>query len=143
MSNMRTVMTMIGSRMIQLIVMVFILSFVTFLLMKITPGDPIRVLLKVDDVIATKTEEENLRKDNGFDQPILVQYSSWLWNVAQFDLGESIISKKPVIDMIISRLPATIALSFGGLLVLFLISVPFGVLGAVYENRWPDYLSRW
>lgn len=129
--------------MVQLVIMVLILSFVTFLLMKLTPGDPIRAILKVDDVIATTVEEERLMKEFGFDQPVSVQYSRWIWSVAQFDLGESIIAKRPVLDMILSRLPATVALSIGGLIVLFLISVPLGTLGAVFENRWPDYLSRW
>ncbi|WP_227935554.1 nickel ABC transporter permease [Alkalihalobacillus deserti] len=140
---MQKVLSIIGSRMVQLVIMVLILSFVTFLLMKLTPGDPIRAILKVDDVIATTAEEERLMKEYGFDQPVLVQYSRWIWSVAQFDLGESIIAKRPVLDMILSRLPATITLSIGGLIVLFLISVPLGTLGAVYEDRWPDYLSRW
>ncbi|GAE36482.1 dipeptide transport system permease protein DppB [Halalkalibacter akibai JCM 9157] len=143
MGDIRKVLAIIGSRMIQLVIMVLLLSFVTFLLMKVTPGDPIRAILKVDDVISTTVEEERVRKEYGFDQPILQQYSQWIWNVVQLDLGESIIAKRPVQDMIMTRLPATIALSAGGLLVLFLISVPLGIVGAVYENKWPDYLSRW
>ncbi len=140
---MRRVLSMIGSRLIQLVLMVLVLSFVTFLLMKVTPGDPIKAILKVDDVITTTAEEEKLREEYGFDQPIFVQYSRWLWGVVQFDLGESLLTKRPVLDMIMSRLPATIALTIGGLVVLILISVPLGILGAIYENRWPDYLSRW
>ncbi|WP_096200353.1 nickel ABC transporter permease [Bacillus sp. FJAT-45350] len=137
------VLSIIGSRIIQLLIMVLVLSFITFLLMKITPGDPIRAILKVDDVISTTVDEERLMKEYGFDQPILVQYGQWIWSVAQLDLGESIIANRPVLDMIMSRLPATIALSIGGLIVLFVISVPLGIVGAVYEGRWPDYLSRW
>ncbi|MCL7746630.1 nickel ABC transporter permease [Halalkalibacter alkaliphilus] len=137
------VLSIIGSRFVQLIIMILVLSFVTFLLMKITPGDPIRAILKVDDLVSTTIEEEKLMKEYGYDQPILVQYGQWLWNVAQFDLGESVIAKRPVLDMIMSRLPATVALTIGGMVVLFVISVPLGVLGAVYEGRWPDYVSRW
>ncbi|MGD6831067.1 nickel ABC transporter permease [Sutcliffiella halmapala] len=140
---MRKALSLIGSRLIQLIIMVLVLSFATFLLMKITPGDPIRAVLKVDDVISTTEDKERVMKEYGFDQPILVQYSQWIWNVAQFDLGESIISKQPVLEMIWSKLPATAALSAGGLLVLFFLAVPLGIIGAVYEGRWPDYLSRW
>ncbi|MGM0837991.1 MAG: nickel ABC transporter permease [Bacillota bacterium] len=140
---MRKALSIIGSRLIQLLIMVLVLSFATFLLMKITPGDPIRAVLKVDDVISTTEDKERVMKEYGFDQPILVQYSQWIWNVAQFDLGESIISKQPVLDMIWSKLPATAALSAGGLLVLFFLAVPLGIIGAVYEGRWPDYLSRW
>nr|WP_205603863.1 nickel ABC transporter permease [Bacillus mesophilus] len=134
---------MVGSRVIQLVMTVLVLSFFTFVLMKVTPGDPIREILKVDDVVATKADEERLLKEYGFDQPILVQYREWILNVVRFDLGESVISKRPVLDMIMSRLPSTLALAFGGLLSLFLIAVPLGVVGAVYEGKWPDYISRW
>ncbi|TXC78738.1 ABC transporter permease [Metabacillus litoralis] len=139
---MRRVLSIIGSRLIQLIIMVLVLSFVTFLLMKITPGDPIRAILKVDDVASTTVDEEKLRKEYGFDEPILSQYSNWLLNVAQLDLGESVISKKPVFEMISDRLPATVSLAIGGLIVLFIMAIPLGVIGAVYEDRWPDYVSR-
>ncbi|RBW68847.1 nickel ABC transporter permease [Bacillus taeanensis] len=140
---MRNLLSIIGSRMLQLLIVMFVLSFVTFLLMKITPGDPIRTLLKVDDVVATKAEEEKLRQEYGFNEPIFVQYSQWIRSAVQLDLGKSIIAKRPVLEMIMSKLPATAALSIGGMVVLLLISVPLGVLGAVYENRWPDYVSRW
>ncbi|MGI8383880.1 nickel ABC transporter permease [Robertmurraya sp. P23] len=134
---------MIGSRVSQLVIMIFVLSFLTFLLMKITPGDPIRSILKVDDVSVTTEKEEQLKKEYGFDEPILKQYGEWIINVAQFDLGESLISKKPVSELILERLPATLALAMGGLTVLFLISIPLGVVSALHENRWPDYISRW
>lgn len=140
---MRQVVSIIGSRLFQLTIMILILSFATFVLMKITPGDPVRTLLKVDDVISTTEDKERVMKEYGFDEPILVQYVQWLWNVAQMDLGESIISKRPVLEIILDKLPATFALSVGGLIALFVIAVPLGVLGAVYEGKWPDYISRW
>ncbi|WP_404428507.1 nickel ABC transporter permease [Sutcliffiella horikoshii] len=140
---MRQAVSIIGSRLFQLIIMILILSFATFVLMKITPGDPVRALLKVDDVVSTTDDKERVMKEYGFDEPILVQYAQWLWNVAQLDLGESIISKRPVLEIILDKLPATFALSVGGLIALFVIAVPLGVIGAVYEGRWPDYISRW
>lgn len=140
---MRQAVSIISSRLFQLIIMVLILSFTTFVLMKIPPGDPVSALLKVDDVISTTEDKERVMKEYGFDKPILVQYVQWLWNVAQLDLGESIISKRPVMEIILDKLPATFALSIGGLIALFVIAVPLGVLGAVYEGKWPDYISRW
>jgi ABC-type dipeptide/oligopeptide/nickel transport system permease component len=142
-NKMRNLLSIIGSRILQLLIVMFVLSFVTFLLMKITPGDPIRTLLKVEDVVATKAEEERLRKEYGFDEPIFVQYSQWIKSAVQFDLGESIVAKRPVLEIIMSKLPATAALSIGGMVILLFISVPLGMLGAVYEKRWPDYVSRW
>ncbi|PFG12316.1 nickel ABC transporter permease [Bacillus sp. es.036] len=140
---MKKLLLMIGSRMLQLVIMVLFLSFITFLLMKITPGDPIRTMLNVDDMATTKADEENLMKAYEFDRPILEQYGKWVVGVVQLDLGESLISKRPVLDMILDKLPATLSLSIGGLVVLFNIAVPMGMLGAVYEGRWPDYVSRW
>ncbi|ART77043.1 nickel ABC transporter permease subunit NikB [Sutcliffiella horikoshii] len=140
---MRQAVSIISSRLFQLIIIVLILSFATFILMKITPGDPVRALLKVDDVISTTEDKERVMEEYGFDKPILVQYVQWLWNVAQLDLGESIISKRPVLEIILDKLPATVALSVGGVIALFVIAVPLGVIGAVYEGKWPDYISRW
>jgi ABC-type dipeptide/oligopeptide/nickel transport system permease component len=139
----RKILSIVASRLVQLFIMVSILSFVTFVLIKVTPGDPIRDLLNVDDVVATKADEERLKIKYEFDKPIFVQYGKWILNVMHFDLGESIISKRPVKEMILSRLPATISLTTGGMVVLFLLSISFGTLGAVYEGRWPDFISRW
>jgi ABC-type dipeptide/oligopeptide/nickel transport system permease component len=139
----RKILSIVASRLVQLFIMVSILSFVTFVLIKVTPGDPIRDLLNVDDVVATKADEERLKIEYEFDKPIFVQYGKWILNVMHFDLGESIISKRPVKEMILSRLPATISLTTGGMVVLFLLSISFGTLGAVYEGRWPDFISRW
>lgn len=110
--------------------------------MKLTPGDPIGAVLQVDDVVSTKEDKQKVMEEYGFDQPILKQYGNWLLDLAQLDLGNSIISKKPVIEIIVEKLPATFLLAAGGLTALLIIAVPLGVLGAIYEGRWPDYLSR-
>ncbi|QFT89577.1 Nickel transport system permease protein NikB [Bacillus sp. THAF10] len=139
---MRSSLSIIGSRLLQLIVMILLLSFITFVLMKLTPGDPIGAVLQVDDVVSTKEDKQKVMEEYGFDQPILKQYGNWLLDLAQLDLGNSIISKKPVIEIIVEKLPATFLLAAGGLTALLIIAVPLGVLGAIYEGRWPDYLSR-
>lgn len=141
--KMRQAVSIISSRLMQLLIMILLLSFATFVLMKLTPGDPIRAVLKVDDVISTTEDKDRVMEEYGFNEPILVQYGKWLYNLAQFDLGDSIISKRPVLDMLLEKLPATAALSAGGLIALFFLAVPLGIVGAVYEGRWPDYVSRW
>ncbi|MED1602004.1 nickel ABC transporter permease [Alkalihalophilus marmarensis] len=138
----KQIVKVVSSRLLQFIIMILVLSFVTFLLMKITPGDPIRTILKVDDVRVTLEEEQQLREAYGFNQPILVQYREWLSNAIRGDLGDSLITNRPVMDMITSRLPATIGLAAGGIVMLFIIALPLGMLGAIYENKWPDRLSR-
>ncbi|WP_236838879.1 nickel ABC transporter permease [Caldalkalibacillus salinus] len=140
---MRRMLSIIGARMGQLVIMVFVLSLATFVLMKVTPGDPIRSILNVDEIATTTAEEEQLLKEYGFDQPLLTQYTQWLKGVVQLDLGLSMISSEPVLGMIMSRLPATLALTAGGFMVLLCITVPLGLVGALYEGRWPDYVTRW
>ncbi|MCZ0703078.1 peptide/nickel transport system permease protein [Natronobacillus azotifigens] len=139
---MRLVFSMIGKRITQLLIMFLLLSFITFVLMKLTPGDPVRTILNVEDVSTTTAQEELIKQQYGFDRPILIQYGEWLSNVVQLDLGESIIAKQPVLQLIINRLPASVALTIGGLVALLVIAVPFSVLAAIYENKWPDYLCR-
>ncbi|WP_347553168.1 nickel ABC transporter permease (plasmid) [Pseudalkalibacillus hwajinpoensis] len=139
----RQVFRIVGKRIFQLVLTILILSFVTFLMMKLTPGDPVRTILKVEDMETSVADEEELREAYGFNDPLPIQYGQWLWKAAQGDLGASFITKRPVLDMLMSRLPATLGLTFGGLLVLFVIVLPLGIIGAVYKDRWPDTLSKW
>lgn len=130
------------NRIVQFFIMITVLSFVTFLLMKLSPGDPVREILNVEELNTTAQQEEELREELGFDRPLFVQYGSWLIDLAQLDFGTSIISGRSVADIIFSRLPNTILLSFGGIIVCIIIAFPLGVLSAIKQNKWPDYLGR-
>lgn len=82
---------------------------------------------------------EALRKDLGFDQPLYVQYVRWLGRLAHGDLGHSLRSKRPVLDVILERYPATIYLAVAALLLGILIAVPAGTVAAVKQNTGYDY----
>ena len=132
----------VKKRVLQLVSVLFFLSLLTFILMKLAPGDPVLLMLEADTVAVTQADEEELRRELGFDKPVIVQYGMWLLQVVQFDLGYSYMKGKPVLDEIMYRLPATLQLTAGGLIVMLLIAVPLGTLSAKYRGKWPDHVSR-
>ena len=133
---------LVKARLVQLVFVLFLLSLVTFTLMKLAPGDPVLLLLGADELTVTQKNEAALRKELGFDLPILVQYGQWMMNLLQLNLGTSYIKGKPVLDELMARLPTTLGLTVGGLTVMIMISLPLGFLAAKYPGRWPDHLSR-
>ncbi|MBW5446378.1 ABC transporter permease subunit [Cohnella sp. CFH 77786] len=132
----------LGKRLFQLIFVLFLLSAATFTMMKLAPGDPVRSLLRTDEFLTTQADEAKLRKELGFDLPIVVQYGEWMAGVMQLDLGKSYLTGKPVLDVMASRLPITAQLTGGALLVMLLITVPLGTAAALMPGRWPDHLGR-
>ncbi|WP_424767305.1 nickel ABC transporter permease [Paenibacillus sp. sgz302251] len=135
-------MQVIRKRAVQLVFVLFFLSLLTFILMKLAPGDPILLMLEADTVAVTNEEEAALRKELGFDKPVVVQYGTWLLQLLQLDLGYSYMKGKPVLDELLYRLPATLQLTAGGLIVMLIFAVPLGTLSARYHGKLPDHLSR-
>lgn len=78
----------------------------------------------------------------GLDKPFLVQYGNWLSHAVQGDLGMSYSAKKPVVDKMMEALPGTLMLASVTIVMLLVIAVPMGVIAAIYQNKWPDYLFR-
>ncbi|WP_370568828.1 nickel ABC transporter permease [Fictibacillus sp. 7GRE50] len=134
--------TIIKNRVIQLIVVLFILSLFTFTLMKMAPGDPVLTILNADEMVVTEEDQAELRIKLGFDQPLYIQYGRWMLNLMQFDLGKSYMTGKPVVEELLTRLPITAELTFFAMTLMLCITVPLGVWSAKYVNRWPDQFSR-
>lgn len=132
----------IKKRALQLVFVLFFLSLLTFVLMKLAPGDPVLLMLEADTVAVTQEDEEALRQELGFDKPVLVQYGMWLLQLLKLDLGYSYLKGKPVLEEIMYRLPATLQLTAGGLVVMVLIALPLGTLSARYRSKLPDHFSR-
>ena len=120
--------------MFEFILFFFLLSFISFTFMKLAPGDPVRYMLNVIDVQTSNEQIEDLREELGFNDPIHVQYGSWLLRFAQLDLGYSYMTNKPVFDELAARVPSTLALTASSLLVMTSIAVPVGTLAAVYKH---------
>jgi peptide/nickel transport system permease protein len=126
----------------EVLVFVLFITFVSFLFVRMAPGDPVLTILNVDELSVSQEQVEALREDMGFNKPLLVQYGLWLMNFIQLDFGLSYATGQPVLDMILMGLPATIELSVGALVVMLLVSIPLGSLSALYRNSWIDRISR-
>lgn len=104
------------------------------------PGDP--VLSMIDPSVATPEMVENLRKELGLDQPFYMQFIHYFTNILQGDFGQSLINSEPVLPKILEHFPATLALTFVSAVISVVIGVTFGVLSAIYQNKWIDIIAR-
>lgn len=128
----------IGARLLGTVPVILILSIGVFLMLHLTPGDPVQIMLGQD---ADPQSIAALRAELGLDQPLPVQYARWAGNALRGDLGRSIRTNQPVTEAIVSRLPVTIELSLVALLISLMIGLPAGMLAAVHRNSSLDLAS--
>lgn len=125
-------------RLLWLPVLLFIVTFVTFALGLHGPGDPITVMLGQH---ATPEAVERFRHELGLDQPLLVQYGKWLWQVLHGNLGESLRYKgQPVTRLMGQALKITIPLNIAALSLSVFVGIPLGLLAAFKRDSWLDRL---
>ncbi|WCM59027.1 nickel ABC transporter permease [Paenibacillus polymyxa] len=132
----------IAKKFLELVLFFLILSFVSFCLLKLVPGDPVRSILRVDDVAVSNQQIMDMRSQLGLDQPLPVQYGKWLVQLLQFDFGQSYLTHRPVFTEFMEKLPYTLLLTGGSLFIMLLIALPLGTMAALYRNRWIDRTSR-
>ena len=111
-------------------------SMIAFLLLRLS-GDPAAAIAGEG---ATQASIELIRETYGFNRPLPVQYLAWLGQVVRGDLGESIYFKTPAGPLILSKLKTTLLLGLLSLLFALAVSIPLGVLAAIYRNSWIDRL---
>ncbi|WP_029522102.1 ABC transporter permease [Persephonella sp. KM09-Lau-8] len=126
----------IVKRLIQMIPLVIGITFISFIIIQMAPGDYLDQL-RMNPQISKETLKE-LEKAYGLDQPILVQYFKWLINALKFDLGYSFSYHVPVIELIKERIGNTLFLSITSALLAWLLAVPLGIWAALNPNRWID-----
>ena len=126
-------------RLLGVVPVVLGLVLLTFLLVHAVPGDPVEVMLGES---ASSADRMQLRADLGLDQPIYVQFGVYLNKLAHGDLGVSIHSKKPIVDLLAERLPATAKLALLALSFAILIGLPLGIVAALKVSQWPDKLAN-
>lgn len=102
------------------------------------PGDPVEAMLGES---AQAADVAVMRKQLMLDQPLWKQYGFYLWNVLHGDFGNSWSFQRPVSELILTRVPATVEMAFAGMLVALLIAVPFGILAAKRPNTWLDRIT--
>ncbi|MEQ8757761.1 MAG: ABC transporter permease [Coleofasciculus sp. G1-WW12-02] len=125
-------------RLLNLLPVLLGITLLVFLFLHLIPGDPATVMLGER---ATPEQVEALREQLGLNQPLPLQYLTFINNLLHLDFGTSIISGIPIIDEIITRFPATFELSLAAMIVAVILGIPAGVLAAVYKNRPADNIT--
>lgn len=128
----------IGKRLLQLIPVLLGMTFLVFMIIRAIPGDPAQVIL---GQLASKDAIESLRESLGLNNPWYVQYFDYLFGLLQGDLGESMRTVKPVASEIWPYLAATFELAFFAILIAVIIGVNAGIISALFQNSWFDYLA--
>lgn len=131
------------NRVLLTVPMLFVITFISFLLISLIPSDPAEVALRVNEVIPTPEAIENMRIELGLDKPFLTRYLYWIKDVIHLNFGASYINNnRLVFDEIKRTLPVTIKLSALSFIIVILISFPVGILSAVYKNKFFDKITR-
>lgn len=125
----------IARRMLTLVVQVLLVATIVFLMLRLVPGDPARAIL---GETANETQVANMRTKLGIDRPIWEQYTEWLGNAVQGDLGNSIISGRSISGDIADRFMNSGELIIISVVMSLLIAVPLGTIAALKRNQWPD-----
>ena len=128
-------------RALQGLLVLFLVSFLVFSLVRILPGDAI--LMQLDQAAAPTPETlERARQELGLDRPFLQQYRTWMGGVLRGDLGNSLTSHRPVSQELLKRVSLTCHLAVMSLIIALLIALPIGILSAVRQDTTADYLGR-
>ena len=111
-------------------------------MMNTTAVDTVDKLLENTGSVVSQEVEESMRNELGLDKPFLVQYGQWLLGIFKGDMGNSYVSGKDVFSTIISKLPNTFLLMASSILLTVIISIPLGIIAAVFQNKFIDYIIR-
>lgn len=122
-------------RLLRSALVLFGVSLVVFAIVRVIPGDPVRLMLPPD---ATEKNVELLREQLGFNKPLTEQYVLYIRGVLTGDLGKSLRFRRPVLELVVERLPATIELALVGTFLTIILAIPAGVLAAWKRNSFYD-----
>lgn len=117
-------------------------SFLSFLLMYVSPGDPVRAMYAVSGSIPSEEVLEQTREELGLNDPFFIQYGNWISNCLQGDFGTSYSKGEAVATLLMERVMPTIQLALLSLVIMVLVAVPIGVYSALRQNSILDYLLR-
>ena len=128
----------ICKRILMMIPVIIGVSLLVFLVLKMTPGDPARVVAGSE---ADEATVEQIREELGLNKPVLQQYVDYTLNLLHGDMGTSYTTNKPVAEEILARMPTTFILAFAGVFVAVLIGIPLGIISATKQYSILDYIS--
>ncbi len=129
-------------RFLQIVVVLLGISFLTFGLTYVAPGDPVRAMYAASGTIPDEEILEQRREAMGLNEPFLVQYLNWLDDCLHGDFGTSYSLNRPVAELLLARLWPTLKLALLSLLLMLAVAMPLGILSAVHKGGVLDYLIR-
>ncbi|KON68830.1 nickel ABC transporter permease [Peribacillus butanolivorans] len=132
----------IFKRLTSLIPILLGISLITFILLHLIPGDPAVAYLRASHIPPTDETVAALRVELGLNKPLYVQYFEWLGKVLQLDLGMSYVSNNSVWEEIVVHFFPTVQLTFASLIFIVVISLPLGMISAIYKGKFVDQFSR-
>lgn len=128
----------LGTRLLRLLATLFAVTFLSFFMTSLLPGDPVNAILGVD---APRDQEtvDRIRAELGLDEPLPVRYVTWLGKAVRGDLGESYINRgQSVSGTIKDRLPVTAQLASMAIVIALVLAIPIGIIGAYRQGKWQD-----
>lgn len=131
--------TYIARRLVQVVPVLLLVSAIVFFVFRVIPGDVAVVRLGEG---ADPESVAQMRTTLGLDRPLYVQYAEWLGGALRGDLGTSYINEQTVLSLVGQTLPATLELALLGVLLALALSLPVGILSALYRGTWIDHVSR-
>lgn len=132
----------LARRLLQIVIVLFGISFLTFLLTYLAPGDPVRAMYAASGSIPNDEILNQTRDALGLNEPFLVQYINWLGNCLHGDFGTSYSYSRPVLDLMLERLFPTLQLALSSLVLMLALAVPLGILSATHRGKPVDYAVR-
>ncbi|MDY3739699.1 MAG: nickel ABC transporter permease [Selenomonadaceae bacterium] len=132
----------IGKRLLQLIPILFGITFLSFAMMSLAGSDVVTELYTNRGVEVSQEIIDAKRAELGLDRPLIVQYGSWLLSMLQGDMGRSYVTGAGVFNTFLSKLPATLMLTAVSIIMTVAISIPLGILSAVRQDKWVDLMLR-
>ena len=132
-------------RLVQGLVTLFVVSIMIFGILRVTPGDVTDLIVSGEVAsgfgIADKDKQE-LRASFGLDKPIYQQYIEWVLDMATLHWGNSLFTERSVWDDFLQKLPVTLQLSVMGLVIAVVLGLPLGIVAALRQDTWVDYVAR-
>jgi peptide/nickel transport system permease protein len=131
-------------RLLLIIPTLILVSFMVFLSLRLLPGDMIDVMVAEmgGSGSTVAVDRDALVHELGLDVPIPIQYGKWLWGIFQGDLGESLLSHRPALELIMERLPVSLELGILAILFTAILSLPIGIWSAIRQDTVGDYVGR-
>ena len=129
-------------RLIQAVIVVIIATLIVFILVRFLPGDPILLYISGAQLQTASPERiAAMRQEFGLDQPLIMQYLNWIWDLLHGDLGKSIFYQQPVSKLIGERLPTTLHIGLLAFIFSSVLGITAGTLTAVRRGKWLDYVT--